>query len=394
MVGSQSAMREANRAAVLGALHRHGGLTQVELATATGLSAATVSNIVREHSDAGLVDVRTTTRSGRRAQLVTLAHRTGVAVGVHIGPRHMRVAVADVRHEVLAEQTMPLSYEHRVDTSLDRAALLLVELVERVGSSHDEVLGVGIGLPAPVDTATGTISVPGIMRGWDDVAVTHVMEKRLGHPVFVDNDANLGALAESRLGASRIYRDSVYVRVSYGVGGGIVIAGRVHQGFAGTAGEIGHVLVDPAGDICQCGSRGCLNTVVGVQALLASLHASRGNLTLQDLVTLAKDGDPGCRQVVEDAGAIIGGTVAGLAVGVNPQCVVVGGELAETGEILIGPMREVIRRRVLLNHVAPLEVVGAELGSRAELMGAIMLVLEHTDLPSTIEATTNSDEGP
>ncbi len=385
MVGSQSALREANRAAVIAALHRHGGLTQVELATATGLSPATVSNIVREHSDAGLVDVRTTTRSGRRAQLVTLAHRTGVAVGVHIGLRHMHVAVADVRHEVLAEQILPLPYEHRVDTSLDRAALLLVELLDRVGSSHDEVLGVGIGLPAPIDTATGTISVPGIMRGWDDVAVTHVMEKRLGRPVFVDNDANLGALAESRLGAARVYRDSVYVRVSYGVGAGVVIGERVHQGFAGTAGEIGHVQVDPAGDICQCGSRGCLNTAVGVQALLGSLRASRGNLTLQDLVALATSGDPGCRQVVEDAGRLIGGAVAGLAVGVNPQCVVVGGELAQTGELLVGPMREVIRRRVLLNHVAPLEVVAAELGARAEVMGAVMLVLEHTDLPPVVE---------
>jgi len=392
MVGSQSAMREANRAAVLTALRRHGGLTQVELATATGLSAATVSNIVHEYSDAGLVDVRMTTRSGRRAQLVTLAHRTGVAVGVHIGPRHMRVAIADARHEVLAEQTMPLPNEHRVDTSLDRAALLLVELLDRIGSSYDEVLGVGIGLPAPVDTATGMISVPGILRGWDDVAVTHVMEKRLGRPVFVDNDANLGALAESRLGASRPYRDSVYVRVSYGVGSGIVIAGRVHQGFAGTAGEIGHVMVDPSGDICQCGSRGCLNTVVGVPALLGALRASRGILTLQDLVTLAVDGDPGCRQVVEDAGTVIGGVVAGLAAGMNPQCVVVGGELGGTGEVIVGPMREVIRRRVLLNHVAPLEVVGAELGVRAEVMGAVMLVLDNTDLPTvTIEPSTYGD---
>lgn len=384
MSGSQTALKEANRAAVVDVLRRHGGLTQVELAGATGLSAATVSNIVRELSGSGLLEVRNTVRSGRRAQLVTLAHRTGIALGVHIGLRHLRVAVADTRHEVLAEQTMPLPFEHRIDTTLDRAARLLSELLDRVGADDDEILGVGMGVPAPVDAATGVISVPGIMRGWDDVAIGHVMTKRLGRPVFVDNDANLGALAESRLGASRPFQDSVYVRASFGTGAGVLIAGRLHRGFAGTAGEIGHVQVDPTGDICLCGSRGCLNMVVGAQQLLASLRASRGPLTLQDLVQLANDGDPGCRQVVEDAGSTIGTVVAGLSVALNPQCVVVGGELADTGETLVGPLREAVRRRVLPNHIAPLEVVRGELGQRAEVMGAVVLVLESTDAPAAV----------
>ena len=157
MSGSQSALRGANRALIVDAVRRFGGLTQVELAGTTGLSAATVSNIVKELLGAGVVEVRTTVRSGRRAQLVTLAHRTGVAVGVHIGLRHMRISLADASHEVLADQTLPLPPDHRADTSLDRAALLIVDLLERVGSALDEVLGIGIALPAPVDVATGTI---------------------------------------------------------------------------------------------------------------------------------------------------------------------------------------------------------------------------------------------
>jgi predicted NBD/HSP70 family sugar kinase len=378
MAGSQTALREANRATVVDTIRRYGGLTQVELASTTGLSAATVSNIVRELQGAGTVAVRATVHNGRRAMLVTMVHRTGVAVGVHVGIRHMSITLTDSATEVLVEQALPLPYEHRADTSLDRAALLVVELLERVGSSLQELLGIGIGVPAPVDAATGTISVPGILRGWDDAPVAQVMSKRLGVPVFVDNDANLGALAESRLGASRHFQDSVYVRASHGTGAGVSLGGRLHRGFAGTAGEIGHVQVDSGGVVCLCGSRGCLNTVVGAPALIEVLRASRGSLTLRDIVALASDGDPGCRQVVEDAGASIGAVVAGLAIAVNPQCVVVGGELAETGEIFIGPMREAIRRRVPLNHIAPLEVVGAELGARAEVMGAVLLVLENT----------------
>ena len=393
MAGSQTALREANRVMVVTAVRRHGGLTQVELAGATGLSPATVSSIVRELQGAGVVDVKTTVRSGRRAQLVTLAHRPGLAVGVHIGARHLRIAVADSALEVLAEQTLPLPFEHRVDTSLDRMALLLVDLLDRVGASMSEILGVGIGLPAPVDTATGMVSVPGILRGWDDVPVAQVLAKRLGVPVFVDNDANLGALAESRLGAARPYRDAVYVLASHGTGAGVVLAGHLHRGFAGTAGEIGHVQVDAGGDICYCGSRGCLNTVVGAGPLLASLRASRGALTLRDIVSLAGEGDPGCSQVIADAGATIGAVVSGLAMAVNPQCVVVGGELAETGELLLGPMREAIRRRVLLNHIAPLEVFGAELAGRAEVVGALVLVMESTDVLTVFDGAVLANDG-
>ncbi|WP_448058898.1 ROK family transcriptional regulator [Cellulomonas hominis] len=389
MSGSQSSLRGANRAAVVEALRRHGGLTQVELVGATGLSAATVSTIVKELVGSGHVEVRSTIRSGRRAQRVTIAHQVGLAVGVHIGLRHLRVALGGIDHEIVAEQTLPLPNEHRIDTSLDQAALLVVELLERVGASLDEVLGVGLGLPAPVDTSTGMISVRGIMRGWDEVHVGHVMSKRLGLNVLVDNDANLGALAESRLGAARGYGDSIYVRASYGTGAGIVLAGRLHRGFAGTAGEIGHVQVDPAGAICRCGSRGCLDTVVGAHALTEPLRASYGSLTLRDVVSRANEGDPGCRQVIADAGITIGTVVAGLGMAVNPQCVVVGGELAETGELLLGPLRDAIRRRVLLNQIAPLEVVPAQFGPRSEVMGALILVLDSADVFSSPEEMPN-----
>ncbi|WP_436967401.1 ROK family transcriptional regulator [Cellulosimicrobium cellulans] len=383
MSGSQSSLREANRAAVLDAVKRHGGLTQVELTGATGLSAATVSTIVKELVATGLVAVRSTTRSGRRAQLVTLAHRLGIAVGVEIGHRQLRVAVADASHEILAEQAMPLPSEHRADTTLDRAALLVVELTERLGRGLDEVVGVGVAVPAPVDPHTGLVTAPGVLRGWDGVAVAQVLEKRIGRPVFADNDANLGALAESTVGAAKDCYDALYVRVSHGTGAGIVLGGRVLRGVAGTAGEIGHVLVDPAGAICRCGSRGCLDTVVGGPAFLEPLRTSHGPLTLRDVVVRATEGDAGCARVVADAGAVVGRVVADLATAVTPQRVVVGGELAETGDVLLNPLREALRRRALLSVPEPLEVVPSALGPRAELVGALVLALQSTDLVPT-----------
>jgi predicted NBD/HSP70 family sugar kinase len=379
MSGSQSSLRGANRALVVETVKRYGGLTQVELTAATGLSPATVSSIVKELLAAGAVDTHSPIRSGRRAQLVTIARQTGLAAGVDVGPRHLRVALGDVTREIVAEQTLPLPADHRADTTLDRVALLVIDLLERVGASIDELVGLGVGLPAPVEPGTGLVTVRGLLRGWDEVPVVHVLSKRLAKPVLVDNNANLGALAESRFGAARGYQDAVYVAAGAGTGAGIILSGHLHRGFGGTAGEIGHVQVDPQGRICRCGSRGCLDTVVGYPALVEPLTVSHGTLTLRDLVQHAVDGDPGCRQVVADAGAVIGGVVAGMAMVVNPQCVVIGGELAETGDLLVQPMREAISRRVPLNQMVTLDVVPGDLGVRAKVLGALALVLEATD---------------
>ncbi|WP_239073140.1 ROK family transcriptional regulator [Sediminihabitans luteus] len=380
--GSQTSLREANRLRLVDAVKRFGGLTQVELAAATGLSTATVSTIVKELIAAGVVETHTTSRSGRRAQKVTIARRVGLVAGVQVGHRHLQVTLADFSRTVVAEQQMPLPAEHRLDTGLDRVALLIVDLLERVGAQTDELLAVGLALPAPVDSATGMISVRGVLRGWDDTHIGQVLSKRLATPVFVENDANLGALAEHDFGAARGARDSIFVRASYGTGAGLVLGDHLHRGYAGTAGEIGHVQITPDGPICRCGNRGCLETVVGATALLEMLRTSHGPLTLRDVIAQAIEGDPGCRRVVADAGARIGAAVATLATGINPQCVVVGGELAETGEVLVGPLREAVLRHVVPNTLAPLEVVVGELGTRAEVMGAVALALRSTDVAS------------
>lgn len=378
--GSQSSLREANKALVVETVQRYGGLTQVELVELTGLSAATVSSIVRDLIAAQLVETSATTRSGRRAQRVTLARHLGLVAGVQIGQRQLRMVLGDFTSTVRAEQVLPLPFEHRVDTTLDRVALLLVDMLEREGAELDELAGVGLALPAPVDVDTGMISVPGIMRGWDDEHVGQVLTKRLGTAVHVDNDANLGALAEASLGAGRQKGDLLYVTYNHTVGAGLLIGGRVHRGYAGTAGEIGHVQVDPQGRICRCGSRGCLDTIVSSDVLISHLTASHGQLSLRDVLRRASAGDPGCARVLGDAGAAIGSVLAGVCQALNPQLIVIGGEIAEVGDVLLDPMRRSLRRGMLPNAIAPADLVPTSLGGRAEVLGAMTLALEHTDV--------------
>lgn len=360
----------------MAAIRHHGALTQVEIAATTGLSQATVSTIVKQLLTQGVVDTRNTVRTGRRAQLVTLAQRTGLGVGIHVGQRSMRVLIGDSGYEELSERILPLPPDHRVDTTLDRAALLVVDLVEALGAELSDVIGVGIALPAAVDPERGTITGRGVLEGWEDVDVRGVLARRLGVPVIVEKDANAAVVGETRFGAGRGSADVAFVRSSYLVDAGLVLGGQVHRGRRGIAGEIGHVEVDPSGAICLCGSRGCLNTVVGADALTDLLRMSRSGITLRDLIALAIDGDPGCRQVIADAGAAIGAVVAGFALAFDPQRIIVGGELAQTGEVLLGPLRDAVARRVPLGGESGVEVVPGALGLQAEVRGLVALAFD------------------
>ncbi|GAB2452978.1 ROK family transcriptional regulator [Xylanimonas ulmi] len=364
----------------MAAVKRFGGLTQVELAAATGLSTATVSTIVKELASAGVVETQTTSRSGRRALRVTIARQAGLVAGVHIGPRAMAVALGDLAHEVVVEQSLPLPADHRADTTLDRVALLIVDLLERVGVDLDGLLSVGVAMAAPVEPGTGLIAVRGPLRSWADVPVAQVLTKRLARPVHVDSDAGLGAVAEHGLGAGRDVQDILYVRLSYGTSAGVILGGRLHRGGSGAAGEIGHVQVSPAGPVCLCGNRGCLDTEVGESALLEIVRPALGEVTLRDVVRRAQQGDPGCTRVLTDAARRAGQVVAGVVTVLDPQRVVVGGELAQAGPGVVEALRESVHRHALPHRFAPVDVVAGELGPRAELLGALELARKETDV--------------
>lgn len=373
-------MREANRARIVDAVKRHGGLTQVELAAATGVSTATVSTIVRELLAAGVVETHSTSRSGRRATRVTMARQLGLVAGVQVGPRALRVALSDLALDVVADQVLPLPPDHRVDTTLGRAALLVTDLLDQVGAGADELLALGLALPTAVDADTGELTVRGAMRGWEGTELMQVLSHRISRPVHGDKDANLGALAEHNLGAARGLHDVVYVRVGHTTSAGILLDGRVHRGRTGTAGEIGHVQVDPSGPVCRCGNRGCLDTVVSAPALLGLLRTSHGVLTLPDLLARAANGDPGCRRVLADAGRAVGQVIGDLVTALGPEAVVVGGELAAAGGILLDPLREAVAARAVPRTRGAVLVTGGELGDRADILGALALARRKTQI--------------
>ncbi|MBG6055451.1 putative NBD/HSP70 family sugar kinase [Salinibacterium sp. CAN_S4] len=373
--GSQTSLREANRARIVESLKRHGHLTQVELAGATGLSAATISNIVKELSGAGVVNTAATSRSGRRAVEVTLARRQGLVAGLHISKRHLRVAISDVDRTVVAENHLPLAVDHRYDRELDRAALLIGDMVEALDASLSDLLVLGMALPHPTDPATGIISTPGLMRGWDGVAIADSMSERIQLPVFADTEANLGGLAELRSGAARGFTSSVYIRVGYSIGGSLLINGSPYRGGSGRAGEVGHVMIDPHGPLCACGNRGCLEVFAGGPALLELFRGDPGIHRLRDLLLRAEAGDSRAGRAIADAGRHIGAAAATVSTLFDPELVVIGGEMAEAGELLLAPLRHELERATIGAH-AP-DVVTGTLGDRAAVLGCLAAAIDN-----------------
>lgn len=391
--GSQSSLRELNRSRIVDAVKQFGGLTQIELAGATGLSAATVSNIVKELTSLGVLNTTQSIRSGRRAQHVTLARTPGIVAAVDFGLRSMRVALADTTGTIVTESSQPLGADHRADAGLDRVALLIADMLELVDADNSELRGLAVAIPAPVDLDTGTISSPGILRGWDNVPVASVMSERINKPVWVANSSNLGALGELRNGAAVGTTNALYIQVGQRIGAGLIVDGKVYSGTNGSAGEIGHMTIDSNGAICRCGNRGCLEIEAGSSVLLDALRASHGVLTLKDMLRLASEGDLGSIRVISDAGRKIGLAAANLGNVFNPERVIVGGELAQTGTILLDPIRETISRYSLPGVADALTIVRGALGSDAEIVGAIHYALERSIESDALRGLAPSSSG-
>lgn len=369
------------RERVLSTLSRLGALSRAELARRTALAPSTVSPIVAELLDVGLVveltgSGETGTRRGRPATLLALHRRAGAVVGIDLGKRHVRVAVADLAHNVLAEKATALASDTPAATGIARIVALIEEALPQAGVDRRDVVGVGMGLPGPVRADTGELGDSTILPGWVGVRAPQAMTDALGLPVRVDNDANLGVLSESTWGAARDCSEVVYLKVATGIGAGFIVGGQPFRGIGGTAGEIGHLVIDPGGPVCRCGNRGCLEMLAGADSVLHALRPTHGDqLVLREAIGCAVEGDSGCRRAIADAGGAIGTALGTLCNLLNPQRIVVGGELGTAGELLLAPLRESLRRAAIRSAADDVDVVQAALGDRAEVLGAIALAI-------------------
>jgi predicted NBD/HSP70 family sugar kinase len=387
--GSTASLRAANQRRVLDVLRRRRvghksdievRLTQADLARATGLAPATVSSIVREFAAAGLVEVEP--GSGRRGTSVQLASRAGLVCGIDFGHSHVSVAIGDLTGHVLSEEWRSLEQTHHHEEGLTDAAEMVKRELDELGSDHSALRAVVVGLPAPV--IDDVVRSSTILPGWVGVNARQVAEQHLGRPVHIENDANLGALAEHQVGVARGHTTSIYLKLSSGVGSGIIVDNHLYHGAVGAAGEVGHLTVNEQGPVCRCGSRGCLEAYASSGSVLELMSAQMPGATIDEVVAAAQDGSPSALRSLEDAGFHLGWGIGSLVNILNPSMIVVGGDLARAGELLLEPARAGLRRHAL-DAVAATPIVVSQLGHRASLIGAVLLAAERTELLPDLE---------
>ncbi len=376
--GSLEALRERNRALVLHALRRGGAVSRAELARRTGLSRSTISTVVADLVAAGVASEGGTTAPegvGRPGVPVTLNAAAGAAVGIDICGPAGRVVLADLGHAILAEDTFALSAGLPLDAVLDAIAGAVASVLAVAGLPAHRLIGAGLAIPGPVDRATGRVGESSTIASLAGVALHDALSRRLGVPVHVENDANACAVAEAAWGAGAGAADVVYLKLSRGIGAGLILDDRLYGGALGTAGEIGHTTRTAEGELCRCGNRGCLETTAGIEAIARRA----GQPDIAAVIAQADAGDVACRRALRDAGSEIGQAAAMICNVLNPRRIVIGGELAGAWPHLEASFRAALDRAAMHVAAAAAEVVPAALGSRAETLGALALVLRDGD---------------
>jgi predicted NBD/HSP70 family sugar kinase len=356
--------------------------TRGDLISSTGLARSTVSQRVDVLLTQRLLvcDADAASTGGRPAQLLSFNGAAGIVLAADLGATHARLAVTELTGRVLVEE------RHDIEIA-DGPAVVLAWLEERFeqllerAPADARILGIGIGLPGPVEFDTGVPIAPPIMPGWDGYRVSKRLRERFGAPVLIDNDANLMALGERHRAWPDI-EDLLFVKVGTGIGAGMISRGRMLRGAQGAAGDIGHIhLRDHDDVICRCGNRGCLEAVAGGWALAEQL----GVPGIPDVIRLFRDGDPVATAAIRAAGRQLGEVLATAVNSFNPAVIVIGGDLARADGPLLAGVREVVYQRAVPLGTRSLRIVTASLNDQAGVIGAAILAIEHALEPESVD---------
>lgn len=389
---NHNALRNYHRHAILDLVRfTPGGISRAELARQVGLTRSAVTLIINDLLRAKIVH-ETESRlsgSGRRPILLEINPQRGYVVGVDIGAIHLSLILADLAGRVVSEFEAPIDISQGPQVCLPQIHRHVGTLLEQAGISFQDVLTFGVGIPGPIAGDGGNVVAPPIMPGWDNFPIRDSLQEMWGCLVSLNNDAELGALGEWAYGAGRNERNLVYIKVGSGVGAGLILDNRIYRGATGTAGEIGHITIMEQGPLCTCGNRGCLEALAGGRAIaqqayravqsgqrtvLASI-SPLDKITARDVTLAARRGDLVAQKIVTMAGGYLGTAIAGLINLLNPGMVVVGGGVAQAGDLLLEPIRKTIQERSLKAAVQSVRVNSAVLGRRSSSMGAVVQAL-------------------
>jgi predicted NBD/HSP70 family sugar kinase len=376
--------RQRNLTLLLRAVQAQRETSQADLARRLGLARSTVLAIVDDLLDWGLLKELGPGVSvgGRRPMRLTLDDSAFHLVGVDIGAKHVAVVAMSLGAKVLARQYREFATRDDPQGTLSLVETLIARVLVESRSGRRELVGIGVGVPSPVDVRSPGHVSSVVMPLWTGIDVAARLQTRFGVPVQVENDANLGALWEARWGNGVHVDNMAFIKVATGIGAGLVVNGKIYRGSRGVAGEIGHLSIDPTGPECVCGLRGCLNTLVGTEPLLARAKGAtsgrkrRSFERLEHLLAAAKEGDRAAVDTLEFAGRQLGLGVGALLNLFNPALVVIGGGLVDAGELLMGPLRQTVAKHCFSENFMHARILTSKPGEFATARGAATLILD------------------
>ncbi|MFJ8895945.1 ROK family protein [Leifsonia sp. NPDC102414] len=384
-------VREATgrRAGELFQLFRDGRpRTRAQLSVLTGLSRSTIVSRVGDLLDLGLLATvgDAVSSGGRPPSQIALNPRAGVVLGADLGASHGTIALTDLAGDILTRRSEPVAIDTGPAEVLGWLAAVCRSMLTELGRQESDLLGIGIGVPGPVEFPAGRPSNPPIMPGWDGFDIPAWVGREFDVPVLVDNDVNLMALGE-RAANPRARENLLFVKIGTGIGAGVIAGGRLQRGAQGTAGDIGHISIARASDIeCRCGNTGCLEAIASGPAIASALRASGVEVrTGHDVVSLATRGSIPAAQAVRQAGRDIGEVLAGCVSLMNPSLIAVGGSLASAGEHLLAGIREVVYARALPLASEHLTISQSRAGDEAAVLGASSLAIDELLSPRRID---------
>jgi glucokinase-like ROK family protein len=378
---------------VVDAIRQQGALSRTDLARKMEVSRAKITLLISKLIDDGvLVEIGDgDSLSGRRPRMLSFSASLGYVIGVYVGATSLDIAVADFNGEILVKHSEIADVRQGPNVVLARITKLALELVAEQGLSPDQVYGIGIGVPGPVEFQSGLLVSPPIMPGWDAFPIRAYMHEIFPlATVMVDNDVNIMALGELRNGIG--VKDFIYVKIGTGIGAGIVCNGHIYRGDTGCAGDIGHISADIHGPTCHCGNVGCLEAMAagpaiaqravvatqeGRSAFLATRLKEHGTLSAEDVGAGVIYGDRVCIEIIQDSGRLIGETLAALVNFYNPAMILLGGGVCNVGNQLLASIRQAVFRRSLPLSTRALRLDYSPLGNDAGIRGAVSLALEY-----------------
>ncbi|TYB63958.1 ROK family transcriptional regulator [Nonomuraea sp. PA05] len=372
-----------NRAVVLEAIQASDGISRVQIAAVTGLTAQTVSVIVRRLLEEGLVveDGSAPSRSssgGKPRTILRVEARAGYAVGVHFDPQELSFVLADLAGRPVTRLHLPLRPRARPDAVIRGMARTARRILREAGVPDGKVLGVGLACPGPLD-ADGVMVSPPRLPGWDRVPIKGLLQEYTRFPVTVDNDATAAAIGERWAGIARSARGFAYLYLGTGIGGGLILDNQVYRGSSLNAAEFGHITVEPEGPECYCGNRGCVEAVCCPSAIEAALGSGAGHAAI---CAAAAGGEPEARRVIERVAQRLADAAVSVVNMLDIDLLVLGGPaLREVGEIYREVIARAVAERPLARRLHGVRVETSPIAADAAAIGAASLVFHATYAP-------------